>query len=52
MGDESTAIDGQSIGPDFAGTELSRWRYRATGKAVVLTLKDGSKRRLTLRDYY
>ncbi|NVJ14910.1 aspartyl protease family protein [Myxococcus sp. AM010] len=52
VGDEIIAIDGQSIGPDSAGTELSRWRYRATGKTVVLTLKDGSKRRLTLRDYY
>ncbi|ABF88131.1 hypothetical protein MXAN_6280 [Myxococcus xanthus DK 1622] len=51
-GDEIIAIDGKPIGPDYAGTELARWRYRAAGQTVMLTLKDGSKRRLTLRDYY
>ncbi|MFP2956790.1 aspartyl protease family protein [Myxococcus sp. 1LA] len=51
-GDEIIAVDGKPIGAGVAGTEHSRWRYRAAGQAVVLTLKDGSKRRLTLRDYY
>ncbi|AEI64928.1 aspartyl protease family protein [Corallococcus macrosporus] len=52
VGDEIIAVDGEPIGPGYGGTELSRWRYRAAGQTVVLTLKDGSKRRLTLRDYY
>jgi len=47
VGDEVVAIDGQAIGPDFTG-----WRYRPAGQTVVLTLKDGRKRSLTLRDYY
>ncbi|MCP3167749.1 aspartyl protease family protein [Myxococcus qinghaiensis] len=50
--EEIIAIDGKPIGPDYASTELARWRYRPAGQTVVLTLKDGSKRRLTLRDYY
>ncbi|WP_426749701.1 aspartyl protease family protein [Myxococcus sp. Y35] len=52
VGDEIIAIDGQSIGPGYAGSELARWRNRAAGKTVEFTLKDGSKRRLTLKDYY
>ncbi|WP_240462582.1 S41 family peptidase [Myxococcus sp. CA018] len=52
VGDEIVAIDGKPIGTDYAGTEAARWRCRAAGQTVVLTLKDGSKRRLTLRDYY
>ncbi|QSQ19493.1 aspartyl protease family protein [Pyxidicoccus parkwayensis] len=51
-GDEIVAIDGQKIGPDYAGTKLAQWRNRASGQTVVLTLKDGSERRLTLKDYY
>ncbi len=47
VGDEVVAIDGQAIGPDFTG-----WRYRPAGQTVVLTLKDGRKRSLTLKDYY
>jgi len=51
-GDEVVAIDGKPIGPDYSRTELSLWRYRAAGKTVVLTMKDGAKRKLTLSDYY
>ncbi|MCP3141847.1 retropepsin-like aspartic protease [Pyxidicoccus xibeiensis] len=51
-GEEIVAIDGQKIGPGYAGTELARWRYRPAGQTVALTLKDGSERRLTLKDYY
>ena len=52
VGEEIIAVDGKPLGADSAGTALSRWRYRPHGQTVVLTLKDGSKRRLTLRDYY
>ncbi|GHG76214.1 retropepsin-like aspartic protease [Comamonas sp. JC664] len=52
VGEEIIAVDGKPLGPETAGTELARWRYRPHGQKVVLTLKDGSKRRLTLRDYY
>ncbi|NMO15744.1 hypothetical protein HPC49_03295 [Pyxidicoccus fallax] len=52
VGEEIVAIDGQKIGPDYEGTELARWRSRPAGQTVVLTMKDGSERRLTLRDYY
>ncbi|NTX50155.1 retropepsin-like aspartic protease [Myxococcus sp. CA039A] len=51
-GEEIVAIDGQAIGPDYSSTQLSRWRYRAAGQTVVLTMKDGGKRKLTLSDYF
>lgn len=52
QGDEIVAIDGKAIGPDYSRSALSLWRYRPAGQTVVLTLKDGTKRRLTLSDYY
>ncbi|QSQ17107.1 retropepsin-like aspartic protease [Myxococcus landrumensis] len=52
QGDEIVAVDGKAIAPDYSSTNLAQWRYRAAGQTVVLTLKDGSKRRLTLSDYY
>ncbi|MCP3099281.1 aspartyl protease family protein [Myxococcus sp. K15C18031901] len=50
--EEVVAIDGKAIGADYSRSELANWRYRPAGQTVVLTLKDGGKRRLTLRDYY
>lgn len=52
VGEEVVAVDGQKVGPDYMGTALARWRYRAAGQKVVLTLADGSERKLTLKDYY
>jgi hypothetical protein len=52
VGEDIIAIDGQKIGPDYAGTPLAGWRYRPAGQTVVLTLRDGSERRLILKDYY
>ena len=51
-GEEIIAVDGQKIGPDYAGTALAGWRFRPARQTVVLTLRDGSERRLTLKDYY
>ncbi|WP_342380402.1 aspartyl protease family protein [Myxococcus stipitatus] len=52
QGDEIVAVDGKAIAPDYSSSSLSQWRYRAAGQTVVLTLKDGTQRRLTLSDYY
>ncbi len=51
-GEEITAIDGRPITADFHGSELSRWRFGPAGKTVTFTLADGSKRSLTLKDYF
>lgn len=51
-GEVVTAIDGHPITADYNGSELSRWRYGAAGENVTLTLADGSKRTLTLKDYF
>jgi hypothetical protein len=51
-GDTIVAIDGQPIGPTFASSQLSLWAWRAAGTTVELTLADGTKRKLTLADYF
>jgi S1-C subfamily serine protease len=51
-GEEITAIDGRPITAAFHGSELSRWRFGPAGKTVSFTLADGSKRSLTLKDYF
>ncbi|WP_426732684.1 aspartyl protease family protein [Myxococcus faecalis] len=52
VGEEIVAIDGKPLGPDASNQARSSWRYRASGQTVVLTVKGGEQRRLTLRDYY
>jgi aspartyl protease len=52
VGEEITAIDGRPVTAAFHGSDLSRWRFGAAGKAVKLTMTDGSKRTLVLRDYF
>ena len=52
VGDVIVAIDGQKVGADFPASPLSQWRNGPAGRTVVLTLADGSRRSLTLADYY
>ena len=51
-GESIVAIDGKPIGPGFASSQLSQWAWRPAGSQVELTLADGSRRRLTLADYF
>jgi len=52
VGDLVTAVDGHPVGADFESSGLSRWMNAPAGRTVELSLADGSKRRLTLADYY
>lgn len=51
-GEVITAVDGQPVTADFNGSELSRWRFGPAGRQVSFTLADGSKRTITLKDYF
>jgi hypothetical protein len=52
IGDAIVAIDGTPVGPDYSATPLSKWGQRPAGTVVVLTMEDGTSRKLTLADYY
>ncbi len=52
VGEEVVAIDGARPGPDFSGSQLSKWGTADAGRTVTLTLASGAIRKLTLRDYY
>ncbi|MBC6982311.1 aspartyl protease family protein [Caulobacter sp. 17J80-11] len=51
-GEEITAVDGHTIGADYNGSELSKWRNGEAGRTVDLTMVDGTKRKLTLKTYF
>lgn len=51
-GDVIAAIDGRTIGPEFASSQLSLWAWRPAGTTVELTMADGSTRELILADYF
>lgn len=52
VGDKITAVDGEPIGPKFYTGPKSAWAVAPAGESRELTLSDGSKRRLILKDYY
>jgi hypothetical protein len=52
QGDTIVAIDGHSIGADFASSQLSQWSLRPSGTVTTFTMADGSTRKLTLADYF
>ncbi|WP_374472043.1 aspartyl protease family protein [Phenylobacterium sp.] len=52
VGSAITAIDGQPITPGFGLTPLFGWINGPAGREVALTLDDGSRRVLRLKDYY
>jgi len=51
-GERITALDGHPIAPDYMASETSQWIFGAAGRTAILTLADGSQRRLTLADYF
>ncbi len=51
-GDTIVAIDGKPIDASFASSQLSLWARRPAGSTVTLTMADGTRRRLTLADYF
>lgn len=52
VGDRIVAVDGEPIGPKFYAGPHAGWAMAPAGESVELTLSDGSKRRLVLKDYY
>lgn len=52
IGEAIVAVDGEPVGVGYAGSELSRWIYRPAGTVVTLTMLDGTRRALTLADYF
>jgi predicted aspartyl protease len=52
VGDLIAAIDGRPIGPDYIAGSLSRWNTAPAGQVVALLMADGTRRLLTLADYY
>ncbi len=51
-GDTICTIDGQRVGPDYAGGTLAGWATAAPGRIVTLGGCDGTLRRLILRRFY
>jgi hypothetical protein len=51
-GEEIVAIDGEAISPAFLSGPHAKWSSGRPGDIVDLTLADGSRRRLTLKDYF
>ena len=51
-GDEIVAVGGRAIDERYVPDGLYRWMNGDPGTAVEVALRDGSKRRLTLADYY
>ncbi|MEO8113716.1 MAG: aspartyl protease family protein [Phenylobacterium sp.] len=52
VGEAVIAIDGHPIDAGFSASELSRWHFGPAGQVVELMMADGTRRRLTLADYY
>jgi hypothetical protein len=52
VGEEIVAVDGVKITPDFTGGPKGQWSHGPSGTVVELTMADGSKRQLALRDFY
>lgn len=52
VGDEIAAVDGRTVGADYAASETSRWIFGPPGRVVALTMGDGARRLLRLADYY
>ena len=52
VGDEIVAVDGEAVSRGYLNGPHATWSAGAAGQAVSLTLGDGAKRTLTLRDYF
>lgn len=52
VGEAIAAIDGQAIGPTYGASAAWGFSYRPQGATVSFTMADGTRRRLTLRDYF
>ncbi len=52
VGELIRSIDGQAIDPGYPASALSRWTFGPPGQVVALTLADGSRRLLSLAEYY
>ena len=52
VGELISSIDGQAIDPGYPASALSRWTFGPPGQVVALTLSDGSRRLLSLAEYY
>jgi predicted aspartyl protease len=52
VGEEIAAIDGRSVGADYAASETARWIFGPPGRVVALTMSNGARRLLRLADYY
>ena len=51
-GDRITSVNGQPVDEKFYRTAMSDWSQRAAGEEAQLTLSNGSRVSVTLRDYY
>lgn len=51
-GDEICAVDGMTVGPDYAAGPSVAWSVGTPGRRVVLTLCNGAVRTLALRRFY
>lgn len=51
-GESIIAVNGVKITADYVTGGLARWRYGPEGSRAVLSLSDGSERRLVLQRYY
>lgn len=51
-GEEVIAVDGEPISPAFLSGPHAKWASGPAGQVVTFTLFDGSKRQLTLKDYF
>ena len=52
VGDAIAAIDRQAIGPAYGASSAWGFSYRPAGATVRFTMADGTRRSLTLADYY
>lgn len=51
-GERISAVDGVAVDEGYWSSDLSRWAERPAGTRVSLTLDDGTRRELVLRDYF
>jgi len=52
VGEAIAAIDGEAIGPGYGASGAWGFSYRPAGSTVRFTMADGTRRSLTLGDYY
>jgi len=52
IGEQIAAVDGHPIRATKELADQTGWRYATAGAVVLLSLTDGSAKRLVLMDYY